>query len=72
MSDNQNQSTASQESDLLITSMITDRIGQHEVPLPIIHNYNKICDIIGSYLIKTQIPRVLFFASSIKKPFQHA
>ena len=29
----------------LITSMITDRIGRHEVLLPINHNSNKICDI---------------------------
>ena len=27
----------------LITSMISDRIGWHEVLLPINHNYNKIC-----------------------------
>ena len=33
--------TAQRESDLFITSMITDRIGQHEVLLPINHiNYN--------------------------------
>ena len=33
--------TKSRESDLLITSMITDRIGQHEVLLPINHkNHN--------------------------------
>ena len=30
----------------LITSMITDRIGRHELLLPINHNFNKICDII--------------------------
>ena len=30
------------ESDLLITSMITDRIGQLEVLLLINHNYDKI------------------------------
>ena len=30
----------------LITSMITDRIGRHEVLLPINHNLNKICDIL--------------------------
>ena len=30
-----------------ITSMITNRIGQDEVRLPIHHNYNKICDILG-------------------------
>ena len=29
----------------LVTSMITDRIGRHEVLLPINHNFNKICDI---------------------------
>ena len=29
----------------LITSTITDRIGRHEVLLPINHNFNKICDI---------------------------
>ena len=35
------QKTAQQESDLFITSMITDRIGRHEVLLPINHkNYN--------------------------------
>jgi len=30
------------ESDLLITSMITDRIGWHDVLLPINQNYDKI------------------------------
>ena len=34
----------------LITSMITDRIGRHEVLLPINHNFNKICNIIGYFL----------------------
>ena len=29
----------------LDTSMITDRIGRHEVLLPINRNFNKICDI---------------------------
>ena len=38
----------------LIQSMIIDRIGRHEVLLPINHNYNKICDIIGYFLNKTQ------------------
>ena len=33
----------------LITIMITDRIGLHEVLLPINHNFNKICDIIGYF-----------------------
>ena len=31
-------------SPIMITSMITDRIGRHEVLLPINHNFNKICD----------------------------
>ena len=31
----------------LITSMITDRIGRHEVLLPINHNFNKISKLIG-------------------------
>ena len=40
-SDKQNQTAAKQESDLSITSMTTDRIGRHEVLLPINHNrYN--------------------------------
>ena len=34
----------------LITSMITDRIGRHEVLLRINHNINNICDIIGYFL----------------------
>ena len=33
----------------LITSLITDRIGRHEVLLPINHNFNKICDVLGSF-----------------------
>ena len=38
---NHNRTTAQRESDLFITSMITDRIGRHEVLLPINHkNYN--------------------------------
>ena len=38
-SDLQNQTTAKRESDLSITSVITDRIGRHEVLLPINHNH---------------------------------
>ena len=37
-SDKQNWTTAERKSDLLITSMITGRIEQHEVLLPITHN----------------------------------
>ena len=42
MSDLQNQMTVKQESDLSITSMITDRIGQHEVLLAINQNHVKV------------------------------
>ena len=57
----------------LITIMITDRIGRHEVLLPINHNFNKICDILGSFfLIKTQeIPRFFCYQWK-KKPFKRA
>ena len=47
----------------VITSMISDRIGRHEVLLPINHNYIKICDILGFLKLKTQeIPRVFLLA----------
>ena len=32
-----------------INSTITDRIERHEVLLPINHDFNKICDILGSF-----------------------
>ena len=51
-----------------MTSMITNRVRQHEVLLPINQNYVKICDIFSFFKIKTQdffIPRIL--ASSEKK-----
>ena len=41
-SDWQNRTTAKRESDLLITSMITDWIGRREALLPINQNYDKI------------------------------
>ena len=42
-----------------ISSMITDRIGLHERLLQLNHNYNKMCDILGFFKIKTQeLPRV--------------
>ena len=41
-SDWQNRATSKRDSDLLIMSMTTDRIGRHEVILPINQNYNKI------------------------------
>ena len=42
MSDEQNRMTVKQESDLLIMSMITEKVGQQEVLLPIYQNYDKI------------------------------
>ena len=51
----------------IITSMITDRIGRHEVLLPIYHNYNKICDILGFFETKNKRNSVSFFFASIKK-----
>ena len=47
----------------LITSMITDRIGRHEVLLPINHNFNKICDIIGYFLNQNTRNSKFCFAS---------
>ena len=41
-SDQQNWTTAKRESALLITSMIIDWIGRHNVLLPINQNYDKI------------------------------
>ena len=55
----------------LIMSMITDQIGRHEVLLPINHNFNKICDIKGSFFKKSKQKKFQFcFASSEKKPFK--
>ena len=51
----------------LITSMITDRIGRHEVLLPINHNLNKICDIISYFLNQNTRNSKFCFASSEKK-----
>ena len=51
----------------LITSVISDRIGRHEVLLPINHNYNKICYILDFFLIKTQEIPIFFFLLAVKK-----
>ena len=57
----------------LITSMITDRIGRHEVLLLINHNFNKICDIIGYFLHQNTRNSTFCFASiEKKKPFKRA
>ena len=47
--------------------MITDRIGRDEVLLPINHNFNKICDIIGYFLNQNTRNWKFCFASSEKK-----
>ena len=44
--------------------MITDRIGRHEVLLPINHNFNKIGDIIGYFLNQNTRNSKFCFASS--------
>ena len=49
----------------LIVSMITDQIERHEVLLPINHNYNKICDILG-FLNSNTRNSESFFVSSEK------
>ena len=50
----------------LITSMIRDRIGRHEVLLSVNHNFNKICDISGSFL-KSKQKKFQFFLLAVKK-----
>ena len=62
------------KSDDRVASMITDRIGRHEVLLPINYNYTKICVIFGFFKIKTQeIPRFFFTCLASKnKPFKCA
>ena len=52
---------------LLITRIIIDRIGRHEVLLTINHNFNKICNIIGYFLIKTQEIRNFVLLAAKKK-----
>ena len=51
----------------LISSMVTDRIGWHEVLLPINHDFNKICDIVGSFFNQNTRNPKIFFACSEKK-----
>ena len=49
--------------------MITDQIGRHEVLLPINHNLNKICDIIGYFLNQNTRNSKFCFAGSEKKSY---
>ena len=54
-----------------INTVITDRIGRHEVLLPINHNFNKICNIIGYFLNQnTRNSKFCFARSEKKKPFK--
>ena len=46
--------------------MITDQTGLHEVLLPIYHNYNKICDILGFFKLKHKKFWESFFAGGEK------
>ena len=46
--------------------MITGRIVRHEVLLPINHNFNKICDIWGSFFKSKQKKFQFLFAGSEK------
>ena len=47
--------------------MITDWIGQYEVLLPINHNYNKFCDILGFLKLKTQEMLWVLILLAVKK-----
>ena len=51
----------------LITSVITDRIGRHEVLLPINHNFNKICHILGSFFFNQNTRNSEIFLLPVKK-----
>ena len=55
----------------LITSMITDRLGPHEVLLPINHNFNKICDIKGSFQNQNTRNSKMFLKAMKKKKKSH-
>ena len=46
--------------------MIKDRIGRHKLLSPINQNFNKICDIQGSFLKSTQKKFQLFLLAVIK------
>ena len=56
----------------LITSMITDRIGRHEVLLPVNYNFNEICDILGSFFNQNTRNSEIFLLAVKKKPFKRA
>ena len=47
--------------------MITDRLGRHEVLLPINHNFNKICDIYVRLFLKLKHKKFQDFFAKKKK-----
>ena len=47
--------------------MITDRIGRHDVLLPIHHNFNKICDILGSFFFNQNTRNSEIFLLPVEK-----
>ena len=51
----------------LVTSMITNRIERHEVLLLINHNFNKICDIVSSFLNQNTRNLPIFLLAVEKK-----
>ena len=52
--------------------MITDRIGRHEVLLPVNYNFNEICDILGSFFNQNTRNSEIFLLAVKKKPFKRA
>ena len=60
---------------LIRVTSVTDRIGRHEVLLPINRKFNKICDILGSFFLfksKHKKFRDFLASSEKKKPFKRA
>ena len=65
-----NRTTAQRESDLFITSMITDRIGRHEVLLPINHN-SETQRLVQNVILKLEkIKMVLVKPTMVKHPLR--
>ena len=52
--------------------MIADRIWRHKVLLSINHNFNKICDILGSFFNQNTRNSKIFSSSEKKKLFKQA
>ena len=56
----------------LITSMIIDRIGQHEVLLPIDHDFKKNCDIEDSFWTQNTRNSKIFLPQTKKESYLSA